>query len=329
MSQKANVLRGKTPVQLLQEMAMKMKSPVPAYQYTGETTSPLGLQAKLFTHSVAALGKQATGVGRTKQDSKHEAAWQLLRVLLNLPPEEEDDSMAAADQHNQAAVMEQSVDRVSQLRDICIQRNFPLPEFELVRSFGPSHAPSFEYEVRIRDIVRRGTHSTKKGAKQIACQEMIKTLQAMPVDDTFLQVVSIDDAIEEEEQSDDHIIKTYYEYSQSDNKKKLGVSIADRHRFFLDLPSVRIAEAHRIMMNGEETVREKCHTIPTALGLKFKITPNNPVLTSHSGKPMHTFELLNSEYDCFIFKENEDTFYKEVYQYFCLRTNFRQVSTKL
>lgn len=313
------------PVQLLQEMAMKIKSPIPVYHFTGETTSPLGPQSKIFSYTVAAMGKQATGVGRTKQDAKHEAAWQLLRVLLNLPPEEEHDSKAAADQPNQPAVMEQLVDRVCQLRDICVQRNFPLPEFELVRSFGPSHAPSFEYEVRIRDIVRRGTHSTKKGAKQIACQEMIKTLQAMPVDETLLQIVSIDEAIEEEEKSEDHIIKTYYEYSQSDNKKKLGVSIADRWRFFLDLPKERIAEAHRIMANDEETVREKCHAIPTALGLKFKITPNNPVLTTHSGKPVHTFELMNSEYDCFIFKENEDAFYKEVYQYFCLRTNFQQV----
>lgn len=325
MSQKDNILRGKMPVQLLQEMAMKIKAPIPVYQFTGETTSPLGPQAKIFTHTVAAMGKQASGVGRTKQDSKHEAAWQLIRVLLNLPPEEQDDSTAAADQQNQSTVKEQLVDRVSQLRDICVQRNFPLPDFELVRNCGPSHAPSFEYEVRIRDIVRRGTHSTKKGAKQIACQEMIKTLQAMPVDDTFLQIVSIDDITEEEEKSNEHVIKSYYEYTQSDNKKKLGVSIADRYRFFLDLPKERIAEAHRIMANSEETVREKCYTIPTALGLKFKITPHNPALMSRSGKQMHTFELINAEYDCFIYKEQEESFYKEVYQYFCLRTNFQQV----
>uniref|UniRef100_A0A182IT66 DRBM domain-containing protein n=1 Tax=Anopheles atroparvus TaxID=41427 RepID=A0A182IT66_ANOAO len=324
MSTKESVLRGKTPVQLLQEMCLKLNTSLPTYQFQGEESSPLGKNMKIFSHIVHAMNYEATGIGRSKQDSKHEAAWQLIRTVLNLPADESDDLAAAAEERNMHAAVELVTDRVNQLRDICIQRNFPLPEFELVRSYGPSHAPVFEYEVRIRDIVRRGSHSTKKGAKQIACQEMIKTLQELPVDECFLQVQSLDDALQEEEMTNDQLIRTYREYTQSDNKKKLGVQLADRHKYFLELPKERISEAYRIMLDQHETTREKCSLIPTALGLKFKITPNNILLPTKRGYNMSTFDLLNPDYDCFIFGQGEE-FYSEVYQYFCRMLNFQQL----
>uniref|UniRef100_A0A182NUI5 DRBM domain-containing protein n=1 Tax=Anopheles dirus TaxID=7168 RepID=A0A182NUI5_9DIPT len=317
---KAQILKGKTPVTLLQEICGKAQNPLPVYQYIGEEVSPHTTNAKIFSHTVVAMGKKASGQGRSKQDSKHEAAWQLIRILLELPATEEDDIVSAAVEGDSMAMLEVATDRVNQVRDICIQRNFPLPEFELVRSYGPSHAPVFEFECRIREIVRKGTHSTKKGAKQIACQEMIKTLQSMPVETAGLQIVPLEDAIEEVEQTEENVIKTYREYTQSDNKKKLGVTIADRHSFFLELPQERIDEARQLLTNPDETVREKSLRLPQVLGLKAKFSIANTSMPTTIGTSMNTFELLNPDYDCFIYGSG-DVFFKNVFDYFAVMLN--------
>uniref|UniRef100_A0A182QYB5 DRBM domain-containing protein n=1 Tax=Anopheles farauti TaxID=69004 RepID=A0A182QYB5_9DIPT len=317
---KAEILKGKTPVTLLQELCFKAQLPLPVYQYTGEEFSQHATNSKIFGHSVMAMGKRATGKGRSKQDSKHEAAWQLIRILLEVPETEEDEICSNADDRDSMAMLEVGTDRVTQVRDICIQRNFPLPEFELVRSYGPSHAPVFEYECRIRDIVRKGSHSTKKGAKQFACQEMIKTLQSMPVEESSLQIVTLDVAIEEVEETAQNVIKTYREYTQSDNKKKLGVTLADRHSFFLELPQERIDEARQLLANPDETIREKCLRIPQALGLKAKFTMANPNMPTTTGCTMNTFELISSEFDCFIFGVGEMLF-NNVFEYFTVMLN--------
>ncbi|XP_049284157.1 uncharacterized protein LOC125764215 isoform X3 [Anopheles funestus] len=319
---KAKVLKGKMPVTMLQEMCAKAKSTLPMYQFINEEISPHGPNVKLFTYQVCALGEEANGVGRSKQEAKHEAAWQLIRKALDLPADEEDEMVESAEERGSLAALELGADRVCQVRDICVQRNFPLPEMVLVRNYGPSHAPVFEYECRIRDIVRRGVHATKKGAKQIACQEMIKTLQSMPVEQESLQILSLDQAIEEADDTNENVIRTYREYTQSDNKKKLGVSIADRHMFFLELPQERIDDARRLLLDPNETEREKCLRIAATLGLKSKIAVSNPNLPMIKGSHMNTFELVNPDYDCLIIGEGE-TLYTNVCEYFVRMLNFK------
>ncbi|XP_035776058.1 uncharacterized protein LOC118458045 [Anopheles albimanus] len=324
MTKKETVLRGKTPVTMLQEICMSKRVPTPSYHYIGESSSPAGPNVKTFQHKVLAMGQEALGLGRSKQDSKHEAAWQMIRLLLDIPPDEdEQQGVVSSGGTAEDAPLDVGVDKVSQVRDICVQRNFPLPEFELVRSYGPSHAPVFEFECRIREIVRRGSHSTKKGAKQIACQEMIKTLQAMPVEETSLQLVAVDTAIEQEENDMEKVIQTYREYSQSDNKKRLGVSIAERYKFFQELPESRIAEALSVMADDSETVREKCFRIPQALGLKYTIKQHDTNVPTTDGGYMGTFELNNSEYDCYIVGLGDELF-ENVYRYFMNMLNYTQ-----
>ncbi|XP_052893052.1 RISC-loading complex subunit tarbp2 isoform X2 [Anopheles moucheti] len=321
---KAEILKGKMPVTMLQEICAKNKSSLPVYQFINEEVSLHAPNVKIFTFKVSALGKQANGVGRSKQESKHEAAWQLIRLVLNLPACAEDDIVAAAGERGSLAALELGADRVCQVRDICIQRNFPLPEIELVRNYGPSHAPVFEYECRIQEIVRRGVHATKKGAKQIACQEMIKTLQSMPVEEESLQLLTLDMAIEEADETNENIIKTYREYTTSDIKKKLGVSIADRHTFFLELPQERIDEARRLLVDPNESERDKCFRIATTLGLKSKILTANPNLPMIKGSHMSTFELLNPDFDCLIIGEGE-AFYTNVCEYFIRMLNIKKL----
>ncbi|XP_052867153.1 RISC-loading complex subunit tarbp2 [Anopheles cruzii] len=319
MSIKAKMLKDKTPVTLLQEMCQKESAAMPIYEFLGEMCSPLGPNEKTFTHRVTAMAKNTTGVGRSKQESKHEAAWQLICLLRGFTTDEDDDADAGGN-------LETGGDKVMLVRDICVQRYFPLPEFTLVRNVGPSHAPLFEYECRIRDIVRRGTHSTKKGAKQAACSEMIKTLQALPVEETSLQLQTIDLALKEVLNEDEQVVRTYREYSQSANKKKLGVTIADRHDFFMNLPEAeaRIGEALAVMADERETNCEKVHRIPQVLGLKYAIQVHDRNIGLSSGGFMNTFELINPEYDCLIMGVGDDL-YTNVLRYFSTMLKFTQV----
>ncbi|XP_065089347.1 uncharacterized protein r2d2 [Ochlerotatus camptorhynchus] len=310
-----SALSTKTPITELQEMCISRKAPPPMYDFTGEEVDSMTPNAKAFTTSVTALGFSCSGKGRSKKDSKHDAAFKLLKVLFQqgLSDVNMDD-----DDHFLSVL---SSDKVTEVRDICVQRNFEMPQFECVRNSGPSHAPEFEYECRIGKIVRRGVHKTKKGAKQAACNEMIKTLQAMPVEDSEMQVQSLDKAAELAEDEDEHTIRTYRELINSDIKKKLGVKIADRHRFFEELDQSKIDGARRIAMDELMNAEEKCTLIPKALGLKFDLKLANSSLQTKQGRKLFSFELLSNEFDCFIIGPN-DQFFESVYDYFKNMLNF-------
>lgn len=308
----------KTPITELQELCDARKVPHPAYEYTGEEVDSMAPNAKIFTTSVHALGFSCSGKGRSKKDSKHDAAFKMLKLLFQkgISDVDMDD-----DEHFLSVL---SSDKVTEVRDICVQRNFEVPEFVCVRNSGPSHAPEFEYECRIGKIVRRGVHKTKKGAKQAACNEMIKTLQAMPVEDSEMQVLSLDKAAEMAEDEDERTIRTYRELVNSDIKKKLGVKISDRHRFLEELDESKIQAARTIAMDELLNVEDKCTLIPKALGLKFELKLENSNLHTKQGRKLYSFELLSTEFDCFIFGLR-DQFYETVYDYFKNMLNFDNI----
>lgn len=313
-----SVVSNKTPITELQEICFSRKAPPPTYDFTGEEVDSSSPNVKVFNTSVAALGFTSFGKGRSKKDSKHDAALNLLKILfrhglsdVNMDDDEQSLSILSSD-------------KVTEVRDICVQRNFQIPEFECVRSSGPSHAPEFEYECRIGKIVRRGIHKTKKGAKQVACNEMIKTLQAMPVEDGEMQVQSLDKAAQIDEDEDEHTIRTYRELINSDIKKKLGVKIIDRHRFFEELDQAKIEAARKIAKDELLTVDDKCTLIPKALGLKFDLKLENTELLTDDGKKLYCFELLSSEFDCFI-STLRDEFFESVYNYLKNMLNFDNI----
>lgn len=306
-------MASKTPVTELQEICAQRKAPLPRYESAGEDSSVS--PAKIFSTAVTALGQTCVGTGRSKKDSKHAAALKLLKLLAN-----HGESTVELDDQQQQTVS--SSDKVTEVRDICIQRNFQVPEFECVRSSGPSHAPEFEFECRIGNIVRRGVHNTKKGAKQAACHEMIKTLQAMPIEENMMQVQSLDQAAKMAVDEDEHIIRNYREYKNSDIKKKLGVKIADRHNYFVELDREKIDAARSLAMDETISIQEKCSLIPRTLGLKFDMKLQDSQLQMDAtGRKLFSFELMNSEYDCFIFGLG-DEFYQSVYRYFTTMLNF-------
>lgn len=303
----------KTPITELQEICARRKVPLPVYESTGEDTS---MPAKIFSTSVTALGQTCVGIGRSKKDSKHHAALKMLKLLGS-----KDESEIDLDESQMTAF---SSDKVTEVRDICVQRNFEVPEFECVRSSGPSHAPEFEFECRVGSIVRCGVHNTKKGAKQAACHNMLKTLQAMPVEDNMMQVQSLDQAAKMDTEENEHIIRNYREYKNSDIKKKLGVKIADRHNYFVELDQTKIDAARDLAIDATIDLQEKCSVIPRALGFKFDIKLDDSQLQTEDGRKLYSFELMNSEYDCFIFGLGNE-FYESVYRYFTTMLNFKSI----
>uniref|UniRef100_A0A6P7GCK1 RISC-loading complex subunit tarbp2-like n=1 Tax=Diabrotica virgifera virgifera TaxID=50390 RepID=A0A6P7GCK1_DIAVI len=68
----------KTPVMALQELAVKKGFPVPQYEIVD---SILGTHNDRFDCRVKACGMEAEGTGTSKQISKHEAAYKLLKLL--------------------------------------------------------------------------------------------------------------------------------------------------------------------------------------------------------------------------------------------------------
>lgn len=305
-------LGSKTPVTELQELCVARKAIHPSYECTGEELDNTIPNTKVFTTSVKALGLTCTGFGRSKKDSKHDAALRLLKELL----QQGDTNM---NEESQLCLSTLS-DKVTEVRDICVQRNFPLPEFECVRSSGPSHAPEFEYECRIGKIVRRAIHKTKKGAKQAACYEMIKTLQAMPVDENEMQIQSLEQAAESNSNDNERIIRTYREYIKSDIKKEPG-KISDRHKYFEKMEQSKIDEVRKLAMDKNLTCREMCTLIPNALNLKYEMKLENSNIENDDCQKLFSFELINSEYDCYIFGQGNH-FFEAVYSYFKTMLNF-------
>ncbi|XP_058464650.1 double-stranded RNA-binding protein Staufen homolog [Malaya genurostris] len=316
----SKTLLAKTPVTELQELCVSRKAAHPIYEYTGEDLDNSLQNTRIFTTKVTALGLWCVGYGRSKKDSKHDAA---LRLLKELSKQGGTDMEVDDDDQHYLSIL--SSDKVTEVRDICIQRNFPVPEFECVRSSGPSHAPEFEFECRVGQIVRRGIHKTKKGAKQAACNEMIKTLQAMPVDEHEMQIQSLDKQLEQSLVEDDHIIRTYREYKKSDIKKKLGVKLSDRHRYFEELDSQKIDAARRIATDELMSQRDKSTLIPKALGFKFELKMDDSTLQTEHGQRLYSFELLNTEYDCYIIGRDCEIF-DTIYSYFKNMLNFDYIS---
>lgn len=152
----------KTPITVLQEICVKNHKSAPMYNLIDNGTGP----DKVFIYKVTAFDETATGCGRSKKDAKHEAAVVLLRKLENCNFSD-DDTPLPSNEGN----------AIGDLHDICVQRNTPLPQFNLVNATGPSHNPDFTYECRVASVIRLAKHSTKKGAKQLAAYKMLQVFQ--------------------------------------------------------------------------------------------------------------------------------------------------------
>lgn len=291
----------KTPITILQEICMKRHSAMPYYDLVADgTEEPL----KIFAFTVDVFGQTARGQGKSKKDAKHEAAINILNILKKMNEFKADLQDVPGQVNQQRPQATEGGDAIGQLLDICVQKDWPHATFELRKACGTAHAPFFEFECRIASLVRVGGASTKKGAKQIAAQEVLNVVMRMYTDDNCKQIATLTDV-----PASKHV-QTYREYKKSDIKTHLGIPLRHRHKFFQNLDAEDKAKISEIFQEIHESAKERVHLLCSAMKWEYKVSqvPEHPL-----GKVMF-FELLGVNFDMAI-SGLESELYAEVLQY--------------
>lgn len=304
----------KTPITTLQELCMKRKSALPYYDLIADgTDDPL----KIFAYSVDVFGQTAKGMGKSKKDAKHEAAINILNILKNMN-EFKVDLQAVPDPVNQQRPqITEGGDAIGQLLDICVLKDWPHATFELRKACGTAHAPFFEYECRIASLVRIGGFSTKKGAKQIAAQEMLSVVLSMDTDNNCKQIATLTDVPPSKH------VQTYREYKKSDIKTHLGIPLRHRHKFFQNLDADDKAKIKEIFQENHESAKERVHLMCRAMHWEYNVTtvPDHPL-----GKVLF-FELLGVNFDMAL-SGLESELYDEVLEYVSSMSGIRYLRSQ-
>jgi len=162
----------KTPVTVLQEFLQK-RGETPTYDVICSQT---GTHENLFKFKVTACGQSAIGSGKSKKESKHDAAKNLLNQLLR---EGQTGIYEVAPQQNQlTSPYEESIkeNTIGQLQDFCIVNKFHDPKYETIRDEGLPHDKVFGVRCTVSNMFCDAEARTKKQAKHLAAKEMLKKL---------------------------------------------------------------------------------------------------------------------------------------------------------
>lgn len=176
----------KTPITILQELCAKRNfRDLPIF----EDFTPTAPSEYRFHVKCTALGKEVIGYGLTKKIAKHMSAQMILQKYSDNSMDIDDDELN----------IPQVVDRnsITDLLDICAQRNFAKPDFREISvvgkfikflavnfyyvflSLGPPHAPRFTIECTLSSIIRSAVAPSKKLAKQMAALEVLKVVKTV------------------------------------------------------------------------------------------------------------------------------------------------------
>lgn len=127
---------------------------------------------KKFWIKCIALGTSAIEGGPTKKSAQHSAAQKILEKYARGNDDEGDDDEV---EEPNDVLMDQR-DYVTDLLNLCVQKNYHKPEFVCVDQFGPSHDMTFVFECHLRSIVSRVQANSKNRAKQMAAKEVYEIL---------------------------------------------------------------------------------------------------------------------------------------------------------
>lgn len=278
----------KTPITIVQEMCMRRHCSMPFYDLLADGTEN---ESKIFSYSVKAFELEAFGSGKSKKDAKHEAAINLLAELKKIP-DYQNDLLGMSDfKALPRPDCNDGRDAIGQLLDICVSRDWPLATFDVQQACGAPHAPNFTVECRIASLVRIGSFSTKKGAKQIAAQEMLDVIQRMHANEEAMDGQSSQIAKITDVPASKHI-QTYRELKKSDVKTYLGIKLCDRHRFFKKLHPEQ-KEKMKEVLQMHETAQEKVNLLCRSLQWEYRIV----VVPGHRLGAVKMFELLGTNFD--------------------------------
>lgn len=119
-----------------------------------------------------------------------------------------------------------------------------------------------------------------------------------------MQIVPIDKATKDSETKNHEIYQSYWDYKQSGMKRELGVRLSDRHLYFRNLDDEFKNEIKNILLEQNETPREKIGLIAKALNCECRFTKLNELLTF--------FELCLPNYDFCVAASELDIDYQVV-----------------
>lgn len=291
----------KSPVSILQETCVK-HSISPKFDLKTNNVSQNG---NVFTYVANAFGICAEGSGLSKQLAKQNAAHNLLEQIkksninLNEVPE------------SYQQCIEQKIDGVSTLTNMCITQNWPVPQFSMIDHSGPAHMPVFILKCSVGSYSAEGKSSTKKGAKNRAALLVLDIISNAIKDNP-------DDAIIEKciPKPIEEIKEKYLRLTKRTQKNcaNQNPTLSNRHRFFQSLDGTKIKTALGILcdahhMNDQNiSACEKVKLVLQLFNMTFELT--------NFGLPSKQFKLfeLRGDYDC-VFVGDESRIWHDIVGY--------------
>lgn len=165
----------KTPVTILQETLQK-RGLTPLYELLYDGTGTL---EPIFKYQVTAADLSAIGDGRTKKAAKHDAAAALLkRMQVNRALTESADIIGTEDV-DIASPYTGAINQnfVGMLDEVCVINRLPNAVIVPIREEGPPHARVFTMQCQVSRVTETAVARTKKQAKHLASQQMIKRIE--------------------------------------------------------------------------------------------------------------------------------------------------------
>lgn len=165
----------KTPVTILQETLQK-RGLTPHYELLYDGTGTL---EPIFKYQVTAADLSAIGDGRTKKAAKHDAAAALLkRMQVNRALTENADIIGTEDV-DIASPYTGAINQnfVGMLEEVCVNNRIPNAVIVPIREEGPPHARVFTMQCQVSRITETAVARTKKQAKHLASQQMIRRIE--------------------------------------------------------------------------------------------------------------------------------------------------------
>nr|AVK59450.1 R2D2-PAb [Spodoptera frugiperda] len=255
----------KTPAMVLQELAIKKGFQSPHYEITHSVT---GTHNNRFDYRVRVAGVEATGTGCSKQISKHDAAYNALKLLeedgiydpKEIPMREFKASIIQKQcELDAGAAIPSSVNFVAPLKDICAEKKLQDPVFKELSVVGPAHCIEFTYECAVGSVKTVATSTTKKMAKQLAANEMMEKLK------DILPDLSLDAYKKEELQQRDTPTETNYFKILERYNKLFGKVISDKKVKIKDFASVFSKLMKKFEKTRQDFVEDLCEKTEESL----------------------------------------------------------------
>jgi hypothetical protein len=202
---------------------------LPVYADVEKTSLPADFNEphlKFFMRA-SAFNKVAIGAGATKKAAKHSAAENLLNKINSLSDDDDDDD----DDENSSFQNISNHDFISELLNFCVQKNFHKPTIVEIDSFGPTHAPTYIFECRLDSIACRSSASSKQVARQNAAAAVLDIFKSSypDIEKKVAVVNEKNNDVEERLRK----ITTYMDLKKREKTDLMGVTVSQRHNFFL------------------------------------------------------------------------------------------------